>query len=119
MAIRVVNLTGVGPVGADLSPAELRRSGLKAMGETCRRLGIGAEWVLFGHTHRAGPFERDDPGEWRVPGGPRLMNTGCWVHERVFLGDAGRRSPYWPGTVVEVGPEGPPVMRNVLGDYRP
>ena len=119
MAIRVVNLTGVGPVGADLSAAELRRSGLKAMAETCRRLGIGAEWVLFGHTHRAGPFERDDPDEWRVPGGPRLMNTGCWVHERVFLGDAGRRSPYWPGTVVEVGPKGPPVMRNVLGDYRP
>ena len=47
------------------------------------------------------------------------MNTGSWVHEAVFLGDAGRRSPYWPGTVVEVGPKGPPVMRNVLGDYRP
>ena len=47
------------------------------------------------------------------------MNTGCWVHEKVFLGDGGERSPYWPGTVVEVGADGPPALRNVLGGYRP
>ena len=51
--------------------------------------------------------------------GPRLVNTGCWVHEKVFLGDGGERSPYWPGTVVEVGDDGPPVLRNVLAGYRP
>src|SRR5688572_12461878 len=34
MAVRVLNLVGVGPVGPDLSPAELRRAGLKAMAET-------------------------------------------------------------------------------------
>ncbi|HEX8123937.1 MAG TPA: metallophosphoesterase [Solirubrobacteraceae bacterium] len=118
MAVRVLNMLKVGPVGTDLSPAELRRSGLKAMAESCRRLGIAAEWVLFGHTHRAGPLDRDDVGEWQVPGGPRLMNTGCWVHERVFLGDSGPRSPYWPGTVVEVGDDGPPRLRNVLPEYR-
>jgi predicted phosphodiesterase len=117
MAVRLVNLTGVGPIGSDLSTSELRRSGLKAMAEVCRRLRIDAEWVLFGHTHRAGPFERDDAAEWHAPGGPRLMNTGCWVYERVFLGEAGKRSPYWPGTIVEVGDSGPPVRRNVLGDY--
>jgi predicted phosphodiesterase len=119
MGVRLVNMLGVGPVRADLSGVELRKAGLAAMGEVCRRLGIGAEWVLFGHTHRAGPLERDDAGEWRVPGGPRLVNTGCWVHERVFLGDDGPRSPYWPGTAVEVGPDGPPRVSNLLPGYAP
>ncbi|HEX8083498.1 MAG TPA: metallophosphoesterase [Solirubrobacteraceae bacterium] len=114
MAIRLLNALGVGPVGADLSPVELRRAGLKAMAETCRLLDVPAAWVLFGHTHRAGPLEGDDETEWAVPGGPRLINTGCWVYERVFLGDSGRSSPYWPGTVVGVGDVGPPVLRNVL-----
>ena len=119
MAVRLLNAMGVGPVGADLSASELRRAGLRAMAETTRRLGIQAEWVLFGHTHRAGPLERDDAGDWQVPDGPKLVNTGCWVHERVFLRDGGQRSPYWPGTVVEVGPDGPPQLRNVLADYEP
>jgi hypothetical protein len=89
------------------------------------RLGIDAEWVLFGHTHRAGPFpERDADAEWRAGAGtgspgPRLMNTGCWVYEGVFLGTAGKKSPYWPGTVVELDDDGPPRLRNLLEDYRP
>ena len=119
MAVRAINALGVGPVTADLSAAELRRAGLKAMADACRLLDVRARWVLFGHTHRAGPLERDDPAEWQVPDGPQLMNTGCWVYERVFLGDSGKRSPYWPGTVVEVGDDGPPRLRNVLDDYRP
>jgi UDP-2,3-diacylglucosamine pyrophosphatase LpxH len=119
MAVRVLNLIGVGPVGPDLSAAELRRAGLKAMGEAVRRLGIDAEWVLFGHTHRAGPLDADDVAEWQAPGAPKLVNTGCWVHERVFLGSGGSRSPYWPGTVAEVGPEGPPRLRNLLADWEP
>ena len=76
--------------------------------------GVAADWVLFGHTHRAGPLDGDDTAEGEVPGGPRLVNTGCWVYERVFLGDSGRSSPYWPGTVVEVGETGPPRLSNVL-----
>ena len=119
MAVRLLNLVGVGPVGPDLSPSELRRAGLRAMDEAVRRLGIDAEWVLFGHTHRAGPLDRDDDAEWRVPAGPRLLNTGCWVHERVFLGTRGRSSPYWPGTVVEIDAEGPPRLRNLLGEWEP
>jgi predicted phosphodiesterase len=119
VAVRMLNAIGVGPVGADLSPVELRRSGLRAMAETCRLLDVRARWILFGHTHRAGPLEGDDAGEWEVPGGPRLVNTGCWVYERVFLGDSGRGSPYWPGTVVEIGDDGPPLLRNVLEELAP
>ncbi|HEV2062501.1 MAG TPA: metallophosphoesterase, partial [Solirubrobacteraceae bacterium] len=47
MAVRVLNLIGVGPIGPDLSPAELRRAGVRAMAETVRLLGIDARWVLF------------------------------------------------------------------------
>jgi len=123
LAVWAVNRAGLGPVGADLSPRELRRAGVAAMGETALRLGVEAGWVLFGHTHRAGPFaERDAPEEWRAgPGGPRLVNTGCWVYEGVFLGTAGPKSPYWPGTVVELDdePGTPPRLRNLLEDYRP
>ena len=75
--------------------------------------------MLFGHTHRAGPLDGDTKAEWESPAGPRLVNTGCWVHEKVFLGDGGERSPYWPGTVVEVAADGPPLLRNVLSGYRP
>jgi UDP-2,3-diacylglucosamine pyrophosphatase LpxH len=118
LLVRVVNRAGLGPVGADVSPTELRRAGVAAMGETCRRLGIDAEWVIFGHTHRTGPRpDHDAPEEWRAPTGSRLMNTGSWVHEGVFLGTAGKRSPYWPGTVVELDDDGPPRLRNLLEGY--
>jgi hypothetical protein len=81
------------------------------MHEVTGRLGIDARWVLFGHTHRPGPLERDHAAEW---GG--LVNTGSWVHEAAFVGQDPSDSPYRPGTVVEVGPDPgtPPLVRNVL-----
>ena len=69
-----------------------------------RRLGVDARWVLFGHTHRAGPLRARRPGEWG-----RLVNTGSWVHEEAFLGGEPANSPYWPGTAVEVGPSRAPA----------
>jgi len=113
-AVAAMNRVGLGPFNAELSAAELRRSGLKAMTQVVGGLGIDAEHVLFGHTHRAGPLPGDDLGEWRLPGGGRLWNTGSWYHERVFLGDEPHASPYWPGTVAWVGDEGPPELRNLL-----
>ena len=50
-----VNRMGLGPFGPDISGAELRRAGLRAMAEVVSSLGIEAEHVIFGHTHRAGP----------------------------------------------------------------
>jgi hypothetical protein len=110
-AIRALNRTGIGPVHHDLSPSELRRAGLRAMTEVVDRLGLEARWVLFGHTHRPGPLERDDRAEWG-----RLVNTGSWVHEAAFLGERPQDSPYFPGTVVEVDPEPgtAPRLANVL-----
>jgi predicted phosphodiesterase len=113
-AVAALNAAGLGPFRSDISPTELRRAGLRAIGEVVRRLGIDAEHVIFGHTHRFGPLPRDVQG-WTLPGGTRLHNTGSWLHEEVFLGDRHDISnPYYPGWVTFVGDAGPPVVRNVL-----
>lgn len=112
-AVAAINATGFGPFSAELSGPELRRAGLAAIAEVVTRLGIEADHVVFGHTHRAGPFEGED-AEWRLPGGGRLANTGSWVHEGVFLDDAGPSNPYWPGRVTWVEESGPPRLETVL-----
>jgi hypothetical protein len=117
LGVGLVNRLGIGPLEPDLSPAGLRRAGLGGMAEVVARLGIDARWVLFGHTHRAGPLSGDSRDEWTP--GPGLVNTGSWVHEEIYLGSAGPQSPYWPGTIVELGDDGPPRLRNLLADWRP
>jgi Calcineurin-like phosphoesterase len=114
-AIAAINAAGLGPVRADLSGPELRRAGLLALGEVLRRLEVGAEHVVFGHTHRAGPLPFDDATEW-TQAGARLTNAGSWVYEPFYLGRDAGRSPYWPGNVVMVGDSGPPEIRRLLAD---
>ena len=72
LTIAALNRLGIGPLKADLSGVELRRAGLRAMGEVVARLGIDARHVIFGHTHRSGPLPDDDAGEWRLAGGGQL-----------------------------------------------
>lgn len=115
VGVAVINRLGLGPVRSDLSPLELRRSGIAATLEAARRLGIGAPHLIYGHTHRAGPLPADDPADWRSPsgGGPSLVNSGCWVHEAAFV-RSGSQSPYWPGGLVELGDDGPPWLSRLL-----
>ena len=115
-AIGLINAIGLGPVRADLRGPELRRAGLLALAETLRRLDVHAEHVVFAHTHRAGPLPHDDRSEWRHAGA-RIVNSGSWVYEPFYLGPSDpARSPYWPGTVVIVGKDGPPELRRLLLD---
>ena len=114
-AVLILNRIGVGPFSPRLNGPELRRSGLRAMAAVVHGLGVEAEHVLFGHTHRAGPMPGDDRSEWIAAGGTRLWNTGSWLHEPVFL-DGNPANPYWPGTVVYLSDEGEPELRNVLRD---
>jgi hypothetical protein len=114
-AVAALNGLRLGPFRAELTGPELRRAGLRAMSRVVDGLGIGAEHVLFGHTHRVGPLERDDPGEWRTPGGVRMWNTGSWLVDTAFITAESVRNPYWPGTVVSVRDEGDPEIANVLG----
>ena len=73
-----------------------------------------APHVIFGHTHRAGPLPRDDVSEWCTPEGGSLLNTGCWVYERAYLGRDASNSPYRPGFCATLDDEGPPVLSNIL-----
>ncbi|HXA55120.1 MAG TPA: metallophosphoesterase [Solirubrobacteraceae bacterium] len=117
LGVAALNRAGFGPFNADLSPGELRRAGLRAMGEMALRLGLGDAYVVFGHTHRAGPLPGDRDGEWRNAGGARLVNTGCWTYDSYFLGSAPSDNPYWPGSCVIVDDHGPPVVRRLLAEH--
>jgi Calcineurin-like phosphoesterase len=114
LAIAGLNRARLGPFRPELSGPELRRAGLRAMIEVAARLGIETGYLLFGHTHRAGPLPADDPAEWCTVGGTRLINTGCWVDEPAFLGPDPRHSPYRAGFAVLVEERGPPRLVNLL-----
>jgi hypothetical protein len=116
LAVAALNRAGLGPLRADISAGELRRAGLAAMGEVAARLGLGDAYVVFGHTHRAGPLPGDHEHEWRGRAGTRLVNCGCWTYSPVFLGSPPGESPYWPGTCVLVEDSGPPVLERMLLD---
>jgi len=130
LAVAALNRAGLGPLRADISPGELRRAGLRAMGEVAARLGLGDAYVVFGHTHRAGPLPEDRDKEWRgghghtvrrtgsgaAGSGARLVNSGCWTYDSVFLTSTPGESPYWPGTCVLVEDSGPPVLKRLLLD---
>jgi Calcineurin-like phosphoesterase len=114
VAVAALNRLGVGRFSADVSGGELRRAGLRGMGEVARRLGLGDAHVVFGHTHRAGPLPGDDPGEWIAPSGARLVNAGCWTYDHHFLGEGSQANPYWPGGAVIVDDDGPPRLMRLL-----
>ena len=118
-AVRALNRLGLGPFDADLSGRALRRAGLRAMAEVIDRLGVEAEYVIFGHTHRAGPLANDVEG-WTVPAGAgrgetRLLNTGNWVYAPAFLPER-PGGPYWPGRCAVVEDGRPPQLAHPLAD---
>jgi hypothetical protein len=120
LAVAALNRAGLGPLRADLSGPELRRAGLSAFGQVLGHLAPGAQHVIFGHTHRAGPLPTDDRWEWRTAAGTMMHNTGSWVYAPFFLGSAPEQSPYRPGHAYLVGDEGPPELVNLLdGRWRP
>jgi len=115
-AVAGLNALGLGPVDRELSGAALRRGGLRGIREVLRRLGVTAAHVVFGHTHRSGPWPRDDAGEWTTAAGTRIVNSGSWVYQPHFLSTEPNASPYWPGTAVLVDDDGPPRLTRLLGE---
>jgi hypothetical protein len=111
-----LNRAGLGPLQSDVSMPALSRAGLVATAQVIARLGATAPYVIFGHTHRAGPLPGDDEAEWRTAAGGRMINAGSWVYDRQFVGEVPNQSPYWPGTCVVLGDSGPPELRRLLGD---
>ncbi len=119
LVIAALNRAGLGPLRAEVSGPALRRSGLRGMSEVCSRLGVSAAYVIFGHTHRAGPLPGNDAAEWVTAGGSRLINSGCWVDEAAFMGPDASQSPYRMGFCVIVDDDGPPRLVNLLDPDQP
>jgi hypothetical protein len=125
LAVAALNRAGLGPLRSEVSLGELRGAGLRAMGQVASHLGLGDAFVVFGHTHRSGPLPDDDASEWNRPAvavaagatpGAKLVNTGCWTYDSIFLTDRPGESPYWPGTCVLVEDRGPPKIERLLLD---
>jgi Calcineurin-like phosphoesterase len=91
----------IAPVTVRLLGTQMRRASIPALARVVHRLGVDADWVIFGHVHRLGPLAGDDPAEWRGPGGrPRIVNAGCWVYEPLLVHRATPPHPYWPGGAI-------------------
>lgn len=124
VAVGLLNKLGLGPLKPELDGIALRRAGLDSMAAVVAALQIEAAHVVFGHTHRSGPWpERDSDEGWSLPDGGRLWNSGSWLHEPAFLGADPLDSPYFPGVIVwiddEVGSD--PRLERLLegGDLPP
>jgi predicted phosphodiesterase len=112
-AVAAINAAGLGPFRPEISAVALRDGGLAAMADVVDRLGIDADHVIFGHTHRAGPLSGDGDG-WLLPGGAQLTNTGSWTFEDSFLDGSGPSNPYWPGRVAWLDESDPPRLVTAL-----
>jgi predicted phosphodiesterase len=113
---KILELAGLGELSGDLSGPALCRTELRGFGTALLNLGVDAEYVLFGHTHRAGPLAGDEPAQWIAPRGARLLNSGCWVQEgAAFMSaDEQTESPYRAGFAIELDGDGPPRLVNLL-----
>lgn len=114
--IAALNRTSLGPLSASVLTGGLEGAELPAYAAVLEALQVRAGWAIFGHTHRAGPFPLDDERAWTTASGIRLVNSGCWVYDEMFI-DPGRAasSPYRPGFAVRIEGDGAPELINVLG----
>ena len=105
----------IAPLTVRLLGAQMRRASIPALARVVHRLGVDAESVIFGHVHRCGPLNADDPQEWRGPGGrPRIVNTGSWVYEPLLVHRATPPHPYWPGGAILLEEGGEPRAIGLL-----
>jgi hypothetical protein len=102
------------PITARLLDAQMRGAAMPAMAEVAQRLGIDADWIVFGHVHRLGP--RSEQAWQPAPNGARLLNTGAWVFEPVLIDRVQPPHPYWPGGAVIVEPGAEPRAVGLLDD---
>ena len=95
--------------------AQMRRASIPALARVVHRLGVQADWVVFGHVHRCGPLAGDVARQWSGPKGvPRIANTGSWVYEPVLLHRVAPPHPYWPGGAIRLAEGGEPEAIGLL-----
>lgn len=105
------------PLMGRLLGRQMQRSAIPALLHAAERIGAEPEWIVFGHVHRSGPREGDDPELWSGAGGrPRVANTGSWIYEPLLLHRRSPPHPYWPGGAVLVDDDGDPRALGLLDD---
>jgi hypothetical protein len=115
VATRAITRFGkIGALRSDVSLPQMRRDELEAFGTALTQLQIHSSYVIFGHTHRAGPLSGDDLSEWIAPNRTRMLNSGSWVRETDFMGADQKHSAFRPGFAVELDDDGPPRLINLL-----
>jgi UDP-2,3-diacylglucosamine pyrophosphatase LpxH len=103
------------PLTSMLLGLQMRHASIPAMARVIHRLGVGAEFVVFGHVHRRGPLDGERLVQWQGPGGrPQMVNTGSWVYEPLLVHRARTSHPYWPGGAVILEPGAPPRSVGLL-----
>jgi UDP-2,3-diacylglucosamine pyrophosphatase LpxH len=104
------------PVNAALVDMQMRHASIPAMQRVVTRLGVRADWVVFGHVHRAGPLAGDSLERWSMSGngGPRYVNTGSWLYEPLLVDRSSPPRPYWPGGAVLLEPGRDPQVVGLL-----
>ncbi len=108
------------PLTSALLGAQMSRASIPALARVVHRLGVDADWVLFGHVHRLGPLPADRSGQWKGPGGrPRIANTGSWVYEPLLVSHAVPPHPYWPGGAILLDDNSGPRAIGLLDELDP
>jgi hypothetical protein len=96
---------------------QMLRASIPALARVVHRLGVDADWVVFGHVHRAGPLPDDDLGDWRGPDGRlAVVNSGSWLYEPVLVQGATPPHPYWPGAAVLIEDDQAPRVIGLLDE---
>jgi UDP-2,3-diacylglucosamine pyrophosphatase LpxH len=101
------------PVNARIIDLQMRRSAIPAMARVARRLGVQADWIVFGHVHRNGPQAGEDTALWRDTR-TSFLNTGSWLYEPLLVDRVTPPHPYWPGGAVLLEPGRDPRALNLL-----
>jgi hypothetical protein len=111
------------PVTARVVDLQMRHAAIPAMARVARRLGVQADWIVFGHVHRNGPQAGEDTALWRDARsgarggtGPRLLNTGSWLYEPLLVDRVTPPHPYWPGGAVLLEPGRDPRAIGLLDE---
>lgn len=107
----------IAPLTATLLGVQMQRASIPALARVAQRLGVEANWVLFGHVHRRGPLPTDDPAQWQGPDGrPLIVNAGSWLYEPRLVHRASPPHPYWPGGAVMLDDGAPPRTMGLLDE---